>query len=179
MADEDDSGANEGGEDGGGKRRIPIWVIALIGSQVVLVVAALVVFQMMSSSMEPEDSPDETASPGEQEVDPETGSVEDLVGPQYELDPFIVNLLDDGGGARYLKVDIRFELEEEDVAQELDSRLHQVRHELLILLSSKRQADIETAEGKRILRDEIYSLVNKLLVTGAIDRVYFTDFVIQ
>lgn len=175
KADKEEPGA---GEEEGGKKKIPLWVIILIASQVVLVAAALVVFKMMSSASHAEKEAPPTAA--EQKVEP--GKVTDpktLMGPSYDLAGFIVNLIDDGRGARYLKLEIKFELETEAVKAEIETRLPQIRDELLILLSSKRQTDVETSDGKRILKDEIFTRVNKVLVTGRIKRVYFTEFVVQ
>lgn len=197
-----------GGEEEGGKKKLPLWVIILIASQVVVVGIAIVVFKMMSgapveTAVDEEGSAEsEAAAPaegghdgakaeggekaakkeeggngggGEKAKDPKSAQV----GPQFELEPFIVNLIDDGRGPRYLKVDIKFELENEGIKDEITSRLSQIRDEMLTLLSSKRQTDVETTDGKRILKDEIFTRVNKVLVTGRVKRVYFTEFVIQ
>lgn len=184
MADkaEKDQPAAAGAEEGGEKKKLPLWVIILIASQVVLIVVAIVVFKMISSSEHKAEVEEAAAPPTVAEQKAEPSKVSDpktLVGPQFSLDPFIINLIDDGRGPRYLKVEIKFELENENVKAELESRLSQIRDELLILLSSKRQNDIETSDGKRILKDEVFTRVNKVLVTGRIKRVYFTDFVIQ
>jgi flagellar FliL protein len=165
-------------EEEGGKKKFPLWVIILVASQVVLVIAAVVIFKMMGSASHAEK--EAGPSVAEQKVDPaKVSDPKALMGPQYELASFIVNLIDDGRGPRYLKVEIKFELEAEALKAELDSRISQIRDELLTLLSSKRQTDVETSDGKRILKDEIFTRVNKVLVTGRIKRVYFTEFVVQ
>lgn len=165
-------------EEGATKKKLPLWVIILVASQVVLVVVAVIVFKMLGShsNAEKEAGP----SVAEQKLDPaKVTDPKTLMGPQYELAPFIVNLIDDGRGPRYLKVEMKFELEAEAVKAELDTRISQIRDELLTLLSSKRQTDVETSDGKRILKDEIFTRVNKILVTGRIKRVYFTEFNVQ
>lgn len=161
----------------GGRKKIPLWVFILVGVQVVLFGGFIAAFLLLSGSdREASDGP----SVAEQRVDPtKVKDPSSLIGPAYSLEPFIVNLIDDGRGPRYLKVEIKFELEAEDVRPELEGRLSQIRDELLMLLSSKRFTDVETSDGKRILKDEIFTRVNKVLVTGRIKRVYFTEFVIQ
>ena len=162
----------------GGKKKLPLWVVILIASQVVLVGAVIVIFKMRTSTHVEEDAVEPTQA--EQKVDPEkVTDPSTLAGPQKKLDPFIVNLIDDGRGPRYLKIEIQFEVESDAVIAEIDSRISQIRDELLILLSSKRQTDVETTDGKRILKDEIFTRVNKVLVTGRIKRVFFTEFVVQ
>lgn len=200
MAEEAKKTEAGGGEEEGGKKKLPLWVIILIASQVVVVVAAIIVFKMMSSSNieKAEEQEASTEAPAEAahgeakageaksehggEAKGEGGAKDAKSaagGPQFALEPFIVNLIDDGRGPRYLKVDIKFELDTEGLREEITNRISQVRDELLTLLSSKRQSDVETIDGKRILKDEIFTRVNKVLVTGRVKRVYFTEFVIQ
>jgi len=186
---EQDKATETPGADEAPKKKIPIWVIILIASQVVLVGVAVVVLKMMSGAKHVEEAKHEEPTEAEQKVDP--SKIKDpktVAGPQYKLQPFIVNLIDDGRGPRFLKVEINFELEvppgskpetEPPVKAELDSRANQVRDELLMLLTSKRQTDIESSDGKRILRDEIFTRINKILVTGSIRKVFFTEFVVQ
>jgi len=176
MADEET--AEEAETEGGEKKKIPLWVIILIGGQLVVVAGLIVAFLIMSGKKNEGEKVAPTAA--EQKVDP--GKLKDasgLIGPEFKLDSFIVNLIDDGRGPRYLKTEIEFELESPDVETELKGRLSQIRDEILMLLTSKRVTDVETADGKRILKDEIFTRVNKILVTGRIKRVYFTEFVIQ
>jgi len=180
MADEAEVQADGGAEGGeGNKRKIPLWVIILIAGQLVVVVGLIVAFTVLSGH---KDEHAEEAGPTveEQKLDP--SKVKDpsaLIGPQFELEEFLVNLIDDGRGPRYLKVSMKFELESEEVRPEVEGRLAQVRDEILLLLTSKRVSDVEGSDGKRILKDEIFTRVNKILVTGRIKRVYITDFVIQ
>lgn len=180
----------EAGAEEAPKKKIPMWLIILIASQVVLIGVAVIVLKMLSGHKQEEEvAQKEETAVAEQKVDPEKiKDPKSLTGPQYELQSFVVNLIDDGRGPRFLKVQIHFELEvppglaagaEPPVKAELDSRQNQIRDELLMLLTSKRQTDIESSDGKRILRDEIFTRVNKILVTGAIKRVFFTDFVVQ
>lgn len=179
MAEEEEAAeATEGGEESGGKKKIPLWLIILIPSQVVLIGALVAVFLLLSGKKHEEENVEPTAA--EQKVDP--NKVKDasaLIGPEFGLEPFVANLIDDGRGPRYLRTEIKFELENEEVKPELEGRLAQIRDEILTLLTSKRVTDVETPDGKRILRDEIFTRVNKILVTGRIKRVYFTEFVIQ
>ena len=179
MADKAEKKEETAGDDGAPKKKLPLWVIILIASQVVVLGGAIVAFKMMTSSKHEEK--EETApTEAEHKVDPsKVTDSKTLVGPQYDMAPFIINLIDDGRGPRYLRVEIKLELENEALKSELETRLAQVRDEMLTLMSSKRQTDIETSDGKRILKDEIFTRVNKLLVTGRIKRVYFTEFVIQ
>ena len=106
------------------------------------------------------------------------------IGPIYKLDTLIVNLADQGG-KRYLRVTMEFELkpaenvEVNEVVEELEKRLPQIRDAILMILPSKQYADIATTSGKTALRDEIISKLNAYLKKGQISTIYFTEFVVQ
>lgn len=178
MAEEEVAEGEEAAAEGG-KKKIPLWLIILIPSQVVLIGGLVVVFLLLSGGEKPAEVPTEPTV-AEQKVDPtKIKDASALIGPSFDLEPFVVNLIDDGRGPRYLKTEMKFELESEEVRPEVEGRLSQIRDEILMLLTAKRVTDVESPDGKRILKDEIFTRVNKVLVTGRIKRVYFTEFVIQ
>jgi flagellar FliL protein len=110
------------------------------------------------------------------------------IGAVASIDTFIVNLADPGGN-RYLRVTMDLELAgkaavhkaegEKAADNELTKRMPQVRDAILMILSTKRYADISTPEGKVALRDEILAAVNGLLASVQASRIYFKEFVIQ
>ena len=104
--------------------------------------------------------------------------VQQTVGTLYSLDTFIVNLADEGG-KRYLRVTMDLELSNGTVEGELKRRLSQVRDSILMVLPSKRFADIRSMEGKAGLRNEIIADLNGLFGMGSITNIYFTEFVVQ
>ncbi len=95
------------------------------------------------------------------------------------LEPFVVNVSDDGYG-RYLKLKLELQADSSETVAELDARLAQVRDTVILLLSSKRLADISDFEGKALLKDDLRERVNALLEKGGrVEQVLFTDFVVQ
>ncbi len=100
------------------------------------------------------------------------------VGPIHELDTFIVNLADEGG-TRYLRVTMNLELRDKDTIALVQERLPLVRNGVLMLLPSKKYADIATLEGKTALRAELVEKMNGFLKPDSVANVYFTEFVIQ
>jgi len=96
----------------------------------------------------------------------------------YPLDPFIVNLADPLGN-RYLKVKLVLDLGSAEVQAEVEKKIPQLRDTILLLLSSKLLAEVNTMEGKLKLRSELLYRVNQLLTRGRVTTVYFTEFVIQ
>jgi flagellar FliL protein len=108
----------------------------------------------------------------------QTPSAQQLLGPIYSLDTFIVNLADKGGN-RYLRVTMDLELGSSVLENELEKRLPQVRDSILMILPTKRFEDISSAEGKVALRDEMMEKLNSFLAQGRVTNIYFKEFVVQ
>ena len=106
------------------------------------------------------------------------GAVAEGLGPRYSLQPFIVNLADEGGN-RFMRVTMDLELQNALITEELVQRLPQIRDSILMILPTRRVVDIQSTEGKVTLRDEILATINGLLKTGSVENIYFTEFVIQ
>jgi flagellar FliL protein len=98
--------------------------------------------------------------------------------PVVSLDTFIVNLAD-SGGSRYLRVTMDLETGNKAAADEIGKRVPQLRDAVLMILPTKRFADISTLEGKTALREEIIGALNGMLGSAAVSRIYFKEFVIQ
>ena len=105
-------------------------------------------------------------------------SVDELLGPIFPLDTFIVNLADKGG-KRYLRITIDLELDSNELESEIEKRLPQVRDSILTILPTKRFEDIRSADGKTMLRDQMLERINSLLARGHLTNIYFKEFVVQ
>ena len=101
-----------------------------------------------------------------------------MVGDMFKLDPFVVNL-NEPKGSRYLKTTIQLEMGDPELNTELERRSAQLRDVILALLTSKSSQELQALEGKFRLREELLSRINALLVNGTVNRIYFTEFVIQ
>ena len=100
------------------------------------------------------------------------------LGKLFPLDTFIVNLADQER-SRFLRVTMDLELAEPTDTEKLNQRLPQVRDRILMLLPSKRFADISSIEGKTALRDEMIGKLNGLFPETVITNIFFTEFVVQ
>ena len=100
------------------------------------------------------------------------------IGPIHALDTFIVNLADEGG-VRYLRTTMKLELADDQSVNFAEERLPLIRDCILMTLPTKKYADINTAEGKMMLRDELIAKLNGIMVPGSISNIYFTEFVVQ
>jgi flagellar FliL protein len=128
------------------------------------------IWSKMSNAQAQVDAVDGTNGNGQQ--------VHQTLGALFSLDTFIVNLADEGG-KRYLRVTMDLELNGTTAEGELKQRLSQMRDSILMVLPSKRFADIRTIEGKNGLRNEIIANLNGLFGRESITNIYFTEFVIQ
>lgn len=100
------------------------------------------------------------------------------IGPIFNLDSFIINTSDPGGN-RYLRVTMDLELSTVELTKELQTRLPQIKNEILMILPTRKCDELTSIEGKIALRDELIGKINSLLKTGSITNLYFTEFVIQ
>ena len=155
-------------------------LLIIVGLVLVLVLVMGGGMFMIYTKLSPA-SPKAVVPETEAEVIPEKAKPEDI-GAVVSMDTFIVNLADPGGN-RYLRVTMDLELAGKQAGKtagdELAKRMPQIRDAILMILATKRYADISTPEGKTALREEILNAVNGLLVSSQIARIYFKEFVIQ
>jgi len=95
----------------------------------------------------------------------------------FSLESFNVNLRGAGGG-RVLRMEVQLEIRQKD-EQHIQRAVPRLRDGVLTLASDYTFADLEGLDGKTRLRDEMHGRLNKLLDYGRIERVYFTEFVVQ
>ena len=101
-----------------------------------------------------------------------------IIGDLIPLETFLVNLAGSRGG-KLARINMELEINNSEVQEEIEKRKPQLRDIIIIMLSSKTYAQISTREGKEQLRDEIKDTVNPFLTKGKIERVYFTEFILN
>lgn len=116
----------------------------------------------------------------EEDAENSTKPVEEVVvrGPMVNLEPFVVNLADPVG-RRYLKTTMDVEVVDAAAATALSADMPRIKDSILLLLSSKTFADIDSLDKKLELKDEIVERMNLIVGPGKITNLYFTEFVIQ
>lgn len=185
MAKEEQAAA-EAPEEGGSKKKLFI----IIGAAVlVLVIAGVVVFMMMGKGDKKKEGADAHGAPAAAEgghgaAPPAAGGGHGAAGAAagvstvFTLEPFIVNIYD-GQELRYLKVKVELEMSNPAVKPELEGRLAAIRDAILVVLTTKTLQEIQDAQGKNQLREEIVTAISKIVAQGKVSKVYFTDFVVQ
>ncbi|MEB0140614.1 MULTISPECIES: flagellar basal body-associated FliL family protein [unclassified Undibacterium] len=99
--------------------------------------------------------------------------------PVAALEPFTVNL---SSFDRYLQISITLQLGNPELGEKIKGKMPMVRHAMIMLLSSKESTDIQNADGKRELIEEIKTAINKILEVkehDGVTDVYLVNFVIQ
>ena len=106
---------------------------------------------------------------GEKELDPEF---------EYLFDSFVVNLAEQDH-RRYLKVTMIATYHEEELEEELESRVSEIRNEIIDILRSKTLEDVQKENSTKEIRKQVGQKINSIIKEGRIEEVYFTDFIIQ
>jgi flagellar FliL protein len=99
-------------------------------------------------------------------------------GEFVQIDGLVVNPAGTGG-ARYLMVSIGLEAADAAVLEEVGTKDIVVRDAIISHLSGKTietLADISNRDG---IKEEIRALINEIVSEGEIDRLYFTQFMLQ
>jgi flagellar FliL protein len=99
-------------------------------------------------------------------------------GPVLALDPFIVNLNEEGS-SRYLKASFEVEVIDEPAKKSLELNKRVVRDDVLRYLSGLGVVDTQGEAGKSKIQAEVQARVDKALGGEKVKHVFFTDFVVQ
>ena len=96
--------------------------------------------------------------------------------------PMVVNV-DDKGSTRFLQVTTQVSVNTPNAEGELETHMAPIRHEMVMLLSGQKVAEITTLKGKEKLRKKSLAAIQKVLKenTGkpVVNAVFFTGFIIQ
>ena len=98
-------------------------------------------------------------------------------GKVLPLPQLVVNLADPAG-KRLLKLGMEVEANA-DISRELQANDARIRDAVIMLLAGKTFAEVQSPEGKVMLRAEVAARLNQILGAPRIVRVYFTEFVVD
>jgi flagellar FliL protein len=98
---------------------------------------------------------------------------------KLDLGERVINLAD-GDGSRFLRVKMVLEYpQNEKIKHELEEEEPLIMESILHILRTKTVDDIRPVEKEDKVKAEIVNVINKELKSGKIERIYFTDFLIQ
>ncbi len=91
--------------------------------------------------------------------------------------PFTINLRGSGGG-RVLRMDVQLEALGKD-KNVIAEKVPAIRDTILIATSDYSWSELEGTDGKTRLRDELLARVNGVTTPLTVQKIYFTQFVVQ
>lgn len=91
---------------------------------------------------------------------------------------YLTNLRDDGG-RRYISVDITLELSHARMARELEGKKALLEHTIISVLRDKTYLELEGEGGMLALARDLTERINGISETGRVERIFFTEFLIQ
>jgi flagellar FliL protein len=113
---------------------------------------------------------------------PKTASAGKKAQAFVPLEPFTVNL-QDTDRERFLQLAVVLEVNEGNAADGVKQKLPIIRSQILLLLSSKRSADLQGVAAKQKLAGEIIAQARLPLESGSpdkgIEQVHFSQFIVQ
>jgi len=168
MAEEERQ-AQEGQEKGGGKKKLILLLLLVI----LLGAGGGLAYKFLVLDKKATESQEKQAKKIIEEI-----KATESVGVMFDLGTFVVNLADPDI-ERYLKVSVVLELKDQQVQQEAQKRLPEIKDAITTLLLTKRSSEIRTPEGIEFLKEEIAKRVNAILPLGGVKNVYFTEFIVQ
>lgn len=93
-------------------------------------------------------------------------------------EPAVVNLRQ-SNGTRYLKVRIGLEITDDAVAEEMRELDAQISDHINERLSVCDISQMDNIAGRNKMKRELITGINELLKKGIVEKIYFTEFVIQ
>jgi len=96
---------------------------------------------------------------------------------------FIVNLGNNVAASSYLKAEVQLVINGEDEADRIRYHVAPIRHELVMLLSSKTKDELKSSEAREALQAQALTKMNdhldQLEKKLKIEEVLFTTFIVQ
>ncbi|VUD56400.1 hypothetical protein TDB9533_02055 [Thalassocella blandensis] len=177
MAEED---APENAEDasnesqGLGKKKLIVLAILALVIVGASVGGTLTVLKLTGGSDMPEEEQVETPA---EEVEVVKKAI------YYPLKPPILVTFDAKGRQRYLQAEITLLTRDNDVIAAIELHMPMIRNALVLLIGSQLFEEIQTAEGKELLRvqclQEIQRLLEKEIGKPGVEQVLFENLVMQ
>lgn len=111
--------------------------------------------------------------------DDETEEVQPIeYGEFMQIEGVIVNPAGTDG-RRFLMVNVGLESNEAAVLEELKTREVVVRDTMLKLLGRRTVQQLASIDERTLLKDELREAVNSVVQEGTVERLYFTQYVLQ
>lgn len=198
MADPKDTGSASEGSPAGGTSKLMMGLLGL--NMVVMIAVALVLFlgQKKQSQQQTIDQVQAGAAAAGEHGAPaaaaggghgapaaaghgaagEAGEAGANQARFFSVGDFTANL-SGPASTSYVKVTVNFEISADADEEEMKQRKPQFRDKVISLLNSKKSTDLQSADGRNYLKEEIKTVANTFVKKGKVEGVYFSAFVIN
>ena len=176
KSDNDEEGTTE--PSSGKKKLIILAVVAivLVGLSIGGTLMALKVLSPEPVATEIENGGEDAGEESEIEVVKESAIY-------YPLKPAIIVNFPVRGRQRYLQAELTLMTRETDVIEAIELHMPMIRNALVLQFGGQVYADLQTAEGKELLRqqalEKIQNILQQEIDKPGIEQVLFTNFVMQ
>ena len=167
------------GEASGGKGKL----ILLIGIGLLLIIISIggTVAVLMMFKDEPEEDP---ATESMEEMDSEEAIAESKKAAiYYPIKPPILLTYNDKGRQRYAQIELTLLTREQAVVKEVELHASRIRNDLILTFSGLEFYEVQTAEGKELMRQQALAKIQEILMEEmgdpGIEQVLFTNLVMQ
>lgn len=175
--DERDEDEESEGQQTDKRKKWLLWGAVGAGIAVLLVAVTAVAFVLFGGESTAPEEPD-----GEEQVDEPPDPPSDRA-VYYQLSPSFVATFNVRGRQRHLQADVALMLRDKATIDEVELHMPVVRNRLVMLFSGQVYEDLQTPEGKELLRQQALTEVRDVMEeeTGepAVEQVLFTGFVMQ
>jgi flagellar FliL protein len=175
MASEDHDG---GGDDAASapKRKLDPQLLLVLGNTL-LVLGALGTFIYTKILYEKPPIVEETEiQKKEDELKVPAPSAEKVIVP---FDQMILNIAMDGAKAHYATVAFAVECRDADVADIVRYKKALFTDKLIAIFGKRQLSELNTIQGKLLLKNELLGAFNQIVPQGAITDFYFSTFMLQ
>lgn len=95
----------------------------------------------------------------------------------FKMSPINTNL--SGVPRRMIRMEVNLEMLNEEGFEEVVDMSAETKDSILRIINAKDYDELETLQGKLLLKNQIIAQLNGFLKRGVVKNVYFSDFVVQ
>jgi len=179
MADDDTDADDAAAGGGGGKKKLIIFIV--LGILLIGLSIGGTLFAVKMMTPEPTVAEGAEGEEGSAEEEPE----EEIKMPAiyFPLKPPIIVNFNARGRQRFLQAELTLMTRENDVIEAVELHMPMIRNSLVLLFGGQVYEELQTAEGKELLRQQaltdLQSILEQEIGKTGIEQVLFTNFVMQ
>lgn len=157
------------------KEKLSLKLVIIISSVILLIAGGIIFFILFTGGeegMEEADISDETITE-ETAKEPQLIHFNDVV----KLASIEIKL-SDLGGEKVFEIGIQCRIDQQELRSEIEGKEADVADVVKAIMKTKTYAELQDADGKILLRNEIIKHLNEIMETGRIMNIFFYKFLI-